>query len=67
MPDMAEFIAFDELKERLRPPTDEQRVEFLVKSAMEVVTAQQLCIRAMENLKHAVEQVTGEHWTRWKF
>jgi hypothetical protein len=65
---MAEFISIEALREKLKAPdTEADRVQFLVKSAMEVVTAQQLCIRAVENLKHAVEQVTGQHWTRWKF
>lgn len=65
---MAEFVTIEQLREKLKAPqTDDERVQFLVKSAMEVVTAQELCFRAMENLKHAVEQVTGQHWTRWKF
>jgi hypothetical protein len=65
---MAEFYNIEELREKFKAPdTEADRVQFLVKSAMEVVTAQQLCIRAVENLKHAVEQVTGQHWTRWKF
>lgn len=59
---MAEILAL-----KLAQQDDkEAQMQELVSSAMALVVAQADCWRAWERLKTAVENYTGEHWTKWK-
>jgi hypothetical protein len=43
-------------------------LQFLIRSAQQAVCAQTAIeyVFYQERLRHALEQYTGEHWTKWK-
>ncbi len=53
------------LPDRWNQKSDEERLRIVIQHAKEVVVAQTAYVRATELLRQALEEYTGQHWTRW--